>query len=184
MGKAIFVNNRETRSVISDIPQEFRCLPKLRPPDPLDQTNPDQLWMVCDAWRSPVIDGKYVCVREPLLMPDGKLLGFFTDGISVPQLAWSIFNLMPFSMPELCAALGHDIAYSAELAPRKNCDIWLRDWSKMAGVSKGKSNTIYNVVWGFGNGVWKKHTAQSIEDARVMCQIVDAGKEPVWDAIV
>lgn len=165
------------------LPCEFVRLPLLRPPNMDAINNPNHLWTVWEEWKAPAIDGMQVCVRGPVKLQDGSVSCFFTDGISVPQLAWSIFNLYPFSMPELCAALGHDIVYSAELVDRKTCDEWMFEWGKMAGVSSYRRHVIYKVLRMFGWFVWKQHTPQSVAMAKTMCQLVVAGADPVWEPI-
>ena len=168
------------KSRASNFPREFSHLPLLQPPDMTASNNPSRSWIIYEDWKAPAIDGKQVCVRGPVKLANDCWYGFFTDGISVPQLAWSLFNLYPFSMPELCGALGHDIAYSAELADRKTCDIWMDKWEKMATVNKVRRQVIYRVLRTFGGFVWNKHTEESIAAARTMCQLVNEGEEPVW----
>lgn len=190
MGKVLAVDPCMIRTITTDnccsvkrsvnLPVEFQNMPLLLPPDLSDNSNPDKYWVVYEDWKSPAIDGIQACVRGPIKLMDGRILGFFTDGISVPQLAWTIFGMHPFSMPEFCGALPHDIVYSAELSDRKTCDRWLRGWEKMAGTSKGRSNIMYGVVNAFGGIVWNKHTKESVLDARSMCQIVKEGEEPMW----
>lgn len=195
MGKVIAVNIDFVRSIEShqsnpvrrvrnpNFPIEFENMPLLLPPMLDDVDNPNKYWMVHEEWKSPPINGYQACVRAPIKLADGRTLGFFTDGISVPQLAWTLAKMHPFSMPELCGALSHDILYSAELLDRKICDEWLRKFEKMAGVSKLRSDTMYSLVNTFGGFVWKKHTAQSVEEARTMCQLIPEGTAPVWGAL-
>jgi hypothetical protein len=193
MGKAMAVEVCKVRSVeISkynigarnhNFPIEFQNMPLLLPPTMEDPNNPDKYWMVHEDWKSPSINGYQACIRAPIRLTDGRVFGFFTDGISVPQLAWTLAKMHPFSMPELCGALPHDIVYSAELADRATCDKWLREWEKMAGVSKARSNAMYCLVKIFGGIVWDKHTPKSIEEARVMCQLIPEGTEPVWGSL-
>jgi len=190
MGKVIAIEACKIRTVNVSIcnvaikkcgfPVEFQNMPLLCPPSMVDTNNPDKYWIVHEDWKSPPINGQQVCVRAPVKLIDGRVLGFFTDGISVPQLAWTLACMHPFSMPELCGALPHDIVYSAELASRSTCDEWLREWEKMANVSNGRSNAMYYLVKAFGGIVWKKHTTESIELARTMCQLIPEGTEPVW----
>jgi len=39
---------------------------------------------------------------------------------------------------------------------------------------------MYGVVRSLGWGVWNKHTRESIEASRLVCQLVDEGKTPMW----
>ncbi len=162
---------------MNELPKEFRKLSKILPPD---LSTENRQWLVCDDWRAPTIDGKQVCVRGGIELSDGSHSGFWTDGVSIPQLAWSIIGITPFTMPALCWALPHDIAYAAELADRATCDNWLFEWAKMAGETKYRRNICYWAVDKFGGLVWNKHTPQSIADARIVCQLVDEGKDPIW----
>jgi hypothetical protein len=176
MGRAMRLSGLRADSTV---PVEFRRLPKLLPPNLADAGNPDKLWKVCEAWKAPAIDGLVVHVRAPVMTTGGEF-GFYTDGISVPALAWSVFRLQPFSMPELCAALGHDLVYSGELVPRKDCDNWIREWCKMVGVAAARRNVIYQCVHSLGGFVWKRHTPQTIAAARALCQVAPVGVEPTW----
>jgi hypothetical protein len=180
MGKGRVIYFTGEREDVKAIPTEFKRLPKLLPPNIADVGNPDRLWKVCEAWHSPPIDGMVAHVREPVKLVGGGEFGFYTDGISVPQLAWTIFGLQPFSMPELCAALGHDMVYSGELVPRSDCDKWIKEWCRLAGVSAARRNVIYKCVNSFGGWVWKKHTPETILAARALCQVTKVGQDPVW----
>jgi hypothetical protein len=188
MGKGMWTDTIRTgaapprRPVVREgngIPDEFRLLPRFLPPDMGDPANPDHLWMVCDEWMSPPVDGVRVCVRAPVVVGD-MTFGFFTDGISVPQLAWTVYGMHPFSMPELCGAIGHDLVYSAELAPRKSGDLWMREWERMAGVGVARRGVIYSCVRTFGGVPWSKHAQESISASRLVCQLVKDGESPVW----
>lgn len=195
MGKAIAINTMLVRSVGThsrnllcnarnpEFPIEFENMPLLLPPAMKDPGNPDKYWMIHEEWKSPPINGYQVCVRAPVELIDGRTFGFFTDGISVPQLAWTLARMHPFSMPELCGALPHDILYSAELADRKTCDKWLREFERMAGVSEFRSDAMYGLVNIFGGTVWRKHTTESIDAARSMCQLIPEGTSPIWGAL-
>jgi hypothetical protein len=162
-------------------PLEFRRMPLFMPPDMFAPNNPAHDWLVMEDWRAPALDGKQVCVRGGSIGPDALWHGFYTDGVSVPVFAESIVNLTPFSMPEFCAALGHDIVYAAELVPRSTCDTWLYDWLGLAGVSNIRREMIYHSVDLFGAIVWARHTPESIALSRQFCQLVDVGQEPVWN---
>ena len=159
------------------LPIEFQRMPSILPPN---LATPNTQWLVCDSWRAPTINGKQVCVRGSLINSDGSNCGFWTDGVSIPQLGWSIIGITPLSMPGLCWALGHDISYAAELVPKATCDNWLYEWAKMANVSDYKRDMCYWAVDHFGQSVWDAHTPQSIADARIVCQLVDEGKDPIW----
>ena len=137
------------------IPFEFLNMPKLRPCI-------DNKWLICDDWCAPVVDDKIVCVKGG---------GVYTDGISIPRVAWTITGMHPLSMPGLCFALPHDIVYAAELVKRKQCDDWLIQWALMANVSNHFIDIIYKAVRKYGRHVWGKHTKESIEEARKWCYI-------------
>ena len=169
---------------MSDFPIEFSCPPLLLPPDMESKSNSEHLWVVAEEWSTPAIDGYKIWIRAPVTLPDGRVAGLYTDGISVPQLGWSVSGLTPFGMPGLLFALGHDPAYCAELADQKTCDDWLLQWAKMAGVSRFQRNAAYACVRLFGGGVWAKHTKKSISDARQVVQLVKVGCTPVWKPIV
>ena len=162
------------------IPIEFQNMPALLPPDMDAAGNPDHLWLVLQEWRTPPVNGKQVVIRGATPLPDGRMHGFWTDGASVPLMFWTSSTISPFSMPFLCSALGHDAAYSAELFPRDVCDSLLWTWAQMAGCSWYQRNAAFAAVRAAGWAVWDKHTPQSIEDARQVCQLVDAGAPAAW----
>ena len=166
-----------------DFPIEFQNMPQLLPPNMESLANPDHDWCVQDNWQSPPIDGKIVCVRKGIKLPNNLYYGFWTDGVSVPELLWTVSGISPFSMPELCWALPHDIAYSAELFTREICDDYLFEWAIMAGTGRIKRNMAYRAVKRFGGFVWKKHTKESVENARKVCQLINVGETPIWEPI-
>lgn len=155
-------------------------MPRLLPPTPNDPLNPSKLWLVCDDWESLPYKGRKVCVRAPVDTGNG-VKGFYTDGISVPSMLWTIFRMMPFSIPELTAALPHDMLYAAELVPRKDADRWMRHVLSVVGLRSRRVTAMYYSVRAFGGNVWKTHTDESVEAARSMCQVVPVGEEPKWE---
>ena len=165
------------------LPIEFQYMPKLLPPNMDSLTNPDHDWCIMEDWKSPPINGKIICVRGGIKLPNNEHFGFWTDGITVPPLAWTISGISPLSMPELCWALPHDMAYAAELAPREICDNWLFEFTIMTGTNRIKRNLIYGLVRRFGGLVWDKHTKESIANARKVCQLINVGETPVWEPI-
>jgi hypothetical protein len=166
-----------------EYPIEFRNMPKLRPPDMLSKTNPEHLWLVEEDWKSPVMsNGKRICVRGAKRL-NWDVVGFWTDGVSVPQLMWSFIGITPFSMPEFAWALPHDLLYASELMPREECDEMLYVWSEAVGNSWLKRASVYRAVRNFGGFVWSKHTKESIEAARQVVQLVNANENPIWPEI-
>ena len=169
---------------MSKFPVEFQKPPHLLPPDMSSKTNTEHLWLVADEWHTPPLDGFSIWVREPVVLPDGRVAGLWTDGVSVPALVWTVSGIANFTMPALLFALGHDAGYVAELKDQKTLDDWLFEWAVMAGVSRYQRNAAFSCVRLFGSSVWKKHTTKSIDAARQVVQLVKVGETPVWEPIV
>ena len=171
---------------MSNFPIEFQKPPHLLPPDMSSKSNPEHLWLVDEVggWRTPALDGYQIWVREPVVLPDGRVAGLWTDGVSVPALVWTVSGIANFTMPALLFALGHDAGYVAELKDQKTLDDWLFEWALLAGVSRYQRNAAFSCVRLFGGAVWKKHTTKSIDAARQVVQLVKVGCTPEWQPIV
>ena len=92
--------------------------------------------------------------------------GFKFDGASIPKLFWNVIG-SPFTGKYRVAALIHDGLYAAEAYERDICDIIFLEIMKEHGVSWLKRHTMYMAVRAGGWAVWKTHTTQSVEKAKL-----------------
>ena len=121
-----------------------------------------------EDYLGPNIDGKRTLVKK----------GFKCDGGSVPRIFWPcIFH--PFQVPFIACAVPHDGDCAAELYERKECDKRLRTACGMFvraeyKIGRVKRWLIYRAVrsWIGGGRIWKRHTPESIADARKFVECV------------
>lgn len=175
-------------SISINIPIEFLHLPTLQPPDMSDPHNINGEWYCMNEWRTPAVKSAsgqlvQVVVRSPKFWPDGFIRGFSTDGMSIPLIAQPLMQQTPLSLPALYPSLGHDMAYSAELADRSTCDNWFFDWAEMGGVTWVQRELDYAALAAAGWTVWEQHTPESIAEAQLFVQLVDNGAPAVWPEI-
>lgn len=91
--------------------------------------------------------------------------GFSFDGASIPRVFWRLIG-HPFEMPLLIGATAHDALYSGELLPRADCDRIFRELMRRAGIGRIKRNAVWLAVRAAGWAVWRRHTADSVAEAR------------------
>ena len=90
--------------------------------------------------------------------------GYSTDGASIPRAAWRVIG-HPFQRYE-AAAIIHDALYDSEHWQREQIDDCFRDLLRACGVGKMRRAVIYRAVRLFGGMTWKKHTQESIANAK------------------
>jgi len=91
--------------------------------------------------------------------------GFKTDGASIPRLLWRVFG-SPYDPDIFPAAIAHDALYRGEIVQREDADQAFLDMMEESGVPLKKRRLIYRGVRLFGWITWKRHTPQSICEAR------------------
>jgi len=115
-----------------------------------------------EDYLGPNIDGKRTIVKR----------GFRCDGGSIPRIFWPcIFH--PLQVPFIACAVPHDGDCAAELYERKECDKRLRTACSMFTrkdykIGRFKRWLIYRAVRSLvgGGRCWRKHTQESIADAK------------------
>jgi len=142
------------------------CFPNMPNHKPV-AGNPD-LIEIEEDYLGPNINGKRTLVKK----------GFKCDGGSVPRIFWTcIFH--PFEVPFIACAVPHDGDCAAELYKRKVCDKRLRTACSMFTrkdykIGRFKRWLIYRAARSrIGGGrCWKKHTPESIAEARKFVECV------------
>ena len=139
-------------------------LPKLDPHSQKDET-----WLVAEPWLSQLVEGRAVLVRKDLE----------TDGASIPRVFWRLIGhpMMQWLLPH---ALPHDALYAGELLSRKECDDFLLTSMQLAGVSWWRRNAIWSAVRLGGDSVWRRHTKESVEQARTKAMVIDSD---IWQSL-
>jgi hypothetical protein len=135
-------------------------------------------------------DGRYwMMTLSPLrfdMLDRGQSLliepGYLSDGNSKPRAAWTAVG-DPYSGPDLLPGLFHDAVYEAELLPRATCDWLYLDFMEDMGVSLSRRNVNYSGVrvggWVFA---WRKHTPETVAEARRQVRLVLLHDEPNFPA--
>jgi hypothetical protein len=103
-----------------------------------------------------------------LLNGDAKITiqpRFRFDGASIPRFFWRVIG-SPFVGRYRSAALLHDALYSAEIYSRRKCDHLFLVAMANDGVVWWRRNAMWAAVRIGGGFVWRKHTAQSVAEAR------------------
>ena len=107
---------------------------------------------------------------------DGRILtissGFCFDGASIPEPAWSIIGLHPYSHNIVAAALGHDGAYPSQRMERPEADSFLRGVMLSQGAPEAQANICYGAVRMFGSSSYHL-TQEQIEYSQqfvTLCQ--------------
>lgn len=90
--------------------------------------------------------------------------GYDTDGASIPRAAWRVVG-HPFEEYE-AAAIVHDVLYDSEYWVRDQADDCFHDLMRACGVGKLRAGIMYRAVRMFGGPTWKKHTEESIAEAK------------------
>lgn len=101
--------------------------------------------------------------------------GFRTDGQSVPRLLWG-FAGNPWDEDVLGAAIIHDALYASEQMTREMCDQWFWRLMLQNKISRIKAWLWHTMVRRGGKWVWKKHTRDSVETARLFVNVCREGK--------
>lgn len=138
-------------------------LPALQPPH-LTRVweEPRAEWTLIHGYLGPLIDGS-----ATLAYP-----GFWTDGGSIPKVAWSIVG-DPMQLPCLAYFIPHDADYAGELRYRGTCDTRLLQGMVLDGhVDAAKRLTIYKSVRDFGGICWNRHVPEKVMEARKYCRVV------------
>lgn len=91
--------------------------------------------------------------------------GYTTDGLSIPRMVWAAVG-HPLQGAALPGGLGHDLMYQAELLPRAACDYWFNQLLLANKVSDFRRRRMYRWVRIGGGMTWKKHTPESIKQAK------------------
>lgn len=101
--------------------------------------------------------------------------GFETDFASIPKLLWWLYS------PEDCrynkAAIGHDVMYAGELFSK-----WFEDDFLAAGMIDASKANQFNFHWSvklFGWKVYREHTEESIDAARLLIDLEEFQNESV-----
>lgn len=99
--------------------------------------------------------------------------GFASDGASIPK--WAQTGVSPrWEATSFPAALCHDALYMTEFLYRKHCDMEFYRLLKLFGMSSFRAKLYYYAVRMFGWWVWKKHTIESVKEARKKCRIISS----------
>lgn len=97
-------------------------------------------------------------VSIPLIVSDAGLLGFTTDGGTIPRLAWPIVG-HPFG-PYFIAYLRHDHRWAMTheypgMSFRDTNDLLFEDLLHY-GASRALAHTVYRAVQTGGAGIWRR----------------------------
>lgn len=138
-------------------------LPALQPPHlHAVWSGRDPQWTLMCGYLGPLISGS-----ATLCLP-----GFWTDGGSIPQAAWSLVG-DPFQLPCLAYFIPHDADYYGRLRYRSTCDTRLLAGMTLDGhVCAAKRVAIYRAVRDFGGIPWDGYTEESVTEARRFCRVV------------
>ncbi len=119
------------------------------------------LWLLTERWYMPLGDGWHLeC--DP---------GILSDGASIPR------PLQPFVGPRYCPhtfapAFGHDVLYWSQWRTRRQADSIFYDHLREYGVSRAKAGAYWSAVRAAGWWPWRRHTSESITEARSLCRPV------------
>jgi hypothetical protein len=95
--------------------------------------------------------------------------GYSTDGASIPRLAWRVIG-HPWAQ-YLPAAIVHDILYETEVWKRDMADECFLDLMRWLEVPVLKRSAMYRAVRMFGGATWRRHTSESIANAKQYLEI-------------
>lgn len=104
--------------------------------------------------------------------------GIEFDYASIPRPLWSF--CLPSDPKITAASLVHDVAYGAELWPRKFCDQLFLAIMKYRNVPAWKRTIMYSAVRIGGGFTYKEHTNESVTNIRKTLRVFDDGKRPLW----
>lgn len=127
-----------------------------------DEVQPGQsrLWWPTEPWQ--------VWLDERRLFQ--MLPRFPSDGASVPRLFWPLCS--PIQCDTFPPVLFHDGGYAAELQKQHANDIDMRRLMLRNATRRIKADVMMGAVWTCGWAVYRKHTPESIAEARQYCRIV------------
>ncbi len=91
--------------------------------------------------------------------------GYKYDGASIPRFWWRVAGT-PFTGKYTVASLVHDALYSAEIFPRKKCDLIFLEIMEDYKVGYFSRLSKYNAVRWFGWSAWHSHNVCTIEKAK------------------
>ena len=92
--------------------------------------------------------------------------GMETDFASIPRAFWSVIG-SPAMGRYTSSSVIHDILYMTEAIGRKEADDLFLEMLKVDGVGYFKRYSMYWAVRAGGWAVWKKHTRESVEQAKM-----------------
>jgi hypothetical protein len=98
------------------------------------------------------------------------LPGFPSDGASVPRLFWSLCS--PYQPDTFPAVLFHDGGYAGELQIQHANDLDMRRLMLRNNTRRIKADFMFAAVWTCGWAMYRRHTPESIAEARKFCRIV------------
>lgn len=96
--------------------------------------------------------------------------GFKSDGASIPKPLQS-FVSPRYEARTFPAALAHDALYAGELVDRHIADREFYRLLKRMGVNEVKARIYYTASRVYGRVAYRKHTPESVENARKLCRI-------------
>ena len=105
---------------------------------------------------------------------------FRTDGASIPRLLWRVFG-SPYDPDIFACAIGHDAMYRGELVPRREADAAFLRMMAESGVPGRKRRLIWFGVRLFGWITWRRHTPESVSEARGLMELSFASHEGTRD---
>lgn len=112
--------------------------------------------------------------HELLIIP----AGYISDLGSIPAPARVFYA--PNDPQLVPCYLLHDIAYGAELWPRRYCDKLFLAAMRYQMVRWSKRMIIYGAVRMFGGLTYPRHTVESISNIRNLMGLT-SGKRPLWE---
>lgn len=115
-------------------------------------------------------DGKYILLEDVCKLGIQVQSGFVTDFASIPKMFWSIIG-SPLSGEYATASLIHDALYASEAYSRAECDRLFLVQMEADNVAYWKRTLMYYAVRVGGYFVWKRHTKESINKARMFIRL-------------
>jgi len=118
-------------------------------------------WLLKQDWQCEMSDGRVLCVKA----------GMTSDGASIPSWLWSFpfigpYIGAPYKPSTFASAFFHDCCYASEITPRQFADFEFNRLLIMHGAGATRARLYWLAVRGCGWAVWRKHSPDSIAQAR------------------
>ena len=121
-------------------------------------------WILTRVWACEMSDGRALLVHP----------GIISDGASIPGPLQGLPFVGPRFHPRTFAsAFFHDCAYMSELVSRRFADAEFHRLLLMHGAGRTRARLYWSAVRSFGWIVWAKHTRESVDSARMFCELVE-----------